>query len=338
MSRRREDGTSSAMSYTKSIVNDVVDITGWETHDDTHEFSGTSKKETVIEPVTGWLCIFKRPKDKKEHQLWAEMLASAIAGGLGWDVQRAGVAVRRNSSSGEVVEVGNILPYIYRSTYNGGNEELAEGETYCYLADKNYRHHNKKFGKYGCGNTLPLLRYGVARALSTRHRLKSDHFLLFLSRLFALDALITCTDRHPQNWGIITSNRNRNAIRVAPIYDNSSSLGCASDLSHNYKSNTGLREKIKNWSSHVRLDTPAEWGSPFIDVSKAFLETFPKGVISFRNASRIDIDEVDNLMTRIREQFELPAPYALTKKRQEHIRFMLEIGKERIDEILKDFE
>ena len=126
--------------------------------------------------------------------------------------------------------------------------------------------------------------------------------------------------------------------RVAPIYDNSSSLGCDRDLSHNYKSNTGLRENIKNWNSHVRLDTPAEWGSPFIEVSKAFLKTFPKGVISFRNASRIDIDEVCNLMTQIREKFELPAPYALTKKRQEHIRFMLEIGKERIDEILKDFE
>ena len=330
------------MSYTKSIIDDVVDITCWETHDDTDDLSGNSEKETVTEPITGLSCMFKRPSKARKHQIWSEMLASAIAGGLRWKVQRAGVAVRKDPSNGKIIDVGNILPHFYNSIADNGNETLVDGEKYCHFADYGYYEYDDEFGQRGCGNTLPLLREGVSTQLYRRHRLKSNHFLLFLSRIFAFDALITCTDRHPKNWGIITDNRSSNVIRMAPIFDNASSLGCAfRNLNEAYGADGKIRashkRELQKWRSHVRLEEPAERGSSFIDVSKAFLKTFPKGVISFRNASLIDIDEVYNLMTRIRERFELPAPYALTKKRQEHIRFMLEIGKERIDEILKDF-
>lgn len=130
---------------------------------------------------------------------------------------------------------------------------------------------------------------------------------------------------------------------MAPIFDNSSSLGCAfRNLNEAYGPDGKIREshkkELQNWHSHVRLEEPAERGSSFIDVSRAFLETFPAGVISFQEASRINIDEVYNLMTSIRKNFVLPRPYALTENRQKHIRFMLEMGKDRIYEILQDFQ
>ena len=172
------------MSYTKSIIDDVVDITYWKTHDDTDDLSGNSKKETVIEPVTGRACMFKHPNKARKHQIWSEMLASAVAGGLGWKVQRAGVAVRKDPSNGKIVDVGNILPHFYNSIADNGNEALVDGETYCHLADKGYYEYDDRFGKRGCGNTLPLLRHRVSLELSRRHRLKSDHFLLFFESHF----------------------------------------------------------------------------------------------------------------------------------------------------------
>ena len=331
-----------------SIIDDLIDITKWEDRPEiTRQYRGTCEKEAVVGPKNGMLCIFKLPKENRKHQIWSEMLASFIAGQLGWDAQRAGVAIKKDPSSGKILQVGNLLPYIMKSKEIAGSETLINGETLVAIADNRYYEHDRKFKGWarGSGNTLPLLTNDVCEQLHQQYGIEKSQFLDFLSRMFAFDTLITCTDRHPENWGLITDKNDPEKNRVAPFFDNASSLGC-SELNATIKNafnkngniikkkKDGLRRKFRH---HVRLDKPAKNGATFLNLNRAFLNGYPDGRAAFEEAARFDIGEVDALMTSIRKRFDLPKQYALTKTRQRHIRVMLEIGKERIERILKEF-
>ena len=327
-----------------SIIDDLIDITNWkEDPEDTELNYGTCSKKIVVSPKDGWLCIFKVPKNDRKHQIWSEMLASFIAGALGWDVQCAGVAVTKDSS-GKIHQVGNLLPYIMKSKENGGSEALNNGELMCVSANSKYRAYDRKFGRRGSGNTLPLLQYDVCDQIHQLHGIEKSQYLDFLSRMFAFDALITCTDRHPENWGFITDESDPRKNRMAPFFDNASSLGChesnakirsAFDKNGNLikKRKDGLKKRLRH---HVRMDKPAAKGATFLNVSRAFLNGYPEGRAAFEEAALLDINKVDAQMTSIRKRFDLPKQYALTKTRQRHIRGMLEIGKERIVRILNE--
>ena len=330
-----------------SIIDDLIDITKWEDRPEiTRQYCGTCDKDAVVSPKDGMLCIFKLPKDDRKHQIWSEMLASFIAGQLGWNVQCAGVAIKKDPSSGKILQVGNLLPYIMESEENGGSEVLNSGEILFLAADNRYYKHDRKFKGWtrGSGNTLPLLQNDICEKLHRRYGVEKRQFMDFLSRMFAFDTLITCTDRHPENWGYITDEDDPTKIRMAPFFDNASSLGCGESnakISSSFDKNGNMIKKRKDglkkkFRHHVRLDKPAKNGATFMNVSKAFLNGYPDGRAAFEEAARFDIGEVDALMTSIRKRFNLPKQYALTKTRQRHIRVMLEIGKERIERILKE--
>ena len=53
--------------------------------------TGSRPKVTLIRSTGGEFFVFKRPKDRREHQIWSELLGSYIAGDLlGRDVQNVG--------------------------------------------------------------------------------------------------------------------------------------------------------------------------------------------------------------------------------------------------------
>ena len=75
-----------------SIIDELIDITKWKNRPKYKGIKrGTCDKQVVADPEDGMLCIFKLPKEDRKHQIWSEMLASFIAGQLGWDAQRAGI-------------------------------------------------------------------------------------------------------------------------------------------------------------------------------------------------------------------------------------------------------
>ena len=330
-----------------SIIDELIDITKWEGGaKNTGKRRGTCEKETVVRPKDGWLCIFKLPKEDRKHQIWSEMLGSFIAGQLGWDAQCAGVAIIRHPSSGKVLKVGNLLPYIMKTEKNDGSEILINGETLFAAADNRYYEHDRKNKGWvrGSGNTLPLLQNGVCEQIHQHYGIEKRQFLDFLSRMFAFDTLITCTDRHPENWGFITNKNNPGKARMSPFFDNASSLGCSippAEIQLDIDKNGNIIKKRKDslktkFRHHVRLDKPAAKGATFLNVSRAFLNGYPEGRAAFEEAACLDISKVNAQMTSIRKRFDLPKQYALTKTRQRHIRGMLEIGKERIVRILNE--
>lgn len=289
--------------------------------------TGTREKFTLIEPGTANHYIFKYPKEHREHQIWSELLASFIAGDLlNWEVQHTGIAVLDGRP-------GNLLRYIYSPKKSGiGQEIFLEGYWLCKEIDQEFDRIK------GTRHTLPLLMC-VCDKLASELGIEKDCFLDFWARAFALDCLISNTDRHAENWAVILD---RDAARMAPLYDNGSSLGCNIDQvgldrvfdDHGNVLDSHLEKQLKKGRHHVRAAKQCKHGSYFEEVCGEFLERYPKGKFRFEEAEKANIDAVDELMDSISRQSALEHPYCLSKNRQKHIYAMLQIGKERIRNIL----
>lgn len=297
----------------------------WERAEETP--TGTREKFTLIEPGTVNHYIFKYPKERREHQIWSELLASFIAGDLlNWEVQHAGIAVLDGRP-------GNLLRYIYNPKKTGiGQEIFLEGYWICKEIDDEFDRIK------GTRHTLPLL-LRVCDKLVSELGIERDCFLDFWARAFALDCLISNTDRHAENWAVVVR---QNTVRMAPLYDNGSSLGCNIDqvgLDRVFDNrgnvlDSHLVKQLKNGRHHVRATKPCKHGSHFEEVCGEFLVHYPKGKFRFEEAENANIDAVDELMDSIRRRSAFEPPYCLSIRRQEHICAMLQVGKERIRNIL----
>ena len=305
----------------------VRDVSCWDCAEEWP--TGTRKKVTVIEPDTGKHHIFKFPKERREHQIWSEMLGSFVAGDLlGWDVQRVGIAVMQG-------HLGNLLGYIYEPGSLESNREIfIEGYWFCKESDPKYDR-----GK-GTRHTLPLLLRVCDEVLVTQYNLDRNQYLDFWARAFALDCLISNTDRHAENWAVIVDLEGR--ARMAPLYDNGTSLGCNIDqvgLGRAFGGSgdlldTHLEKQRRNGRHHVRAVEQCKRGSLFEEVCGEFLKCYPAGRRKFEEAEALNIEDVGKLMDMIMGQNCFCSPYRLTQYRQKHIFAMLRIGKERIRNVL----
>lgn len=176
--------------------------------------TGSRAKLTLICNSDNQHFIFKLPKEHREHQIWSELLASFIAGDLlGWEVQHVALGVRNGKP-------GNLLRYIYQPDVP---EQFIEGWQLCKEVDPEFdvdkgQHH-----------TFPLILQTHTDVIALRYGIERSNFMEFWSRALALDTLISNTDRHAENWAIITSSEFADAARMAALYDHGSSMGCGLD-------------------------------------------------------------------------------------------------------------
>ncbi len=102
----RNDTTVARVTDKSFISLDIID--GIEMWDEEWERpTGSREKLTVARPEEGERKILKYAKPGREHQIWAELIASFIAGDLlSWPVQRVGLGRRHNKP-------GNLLHYMF---------------------------------------------------------------------------------------------------------------------------------------------------------------------------------------------------------------------------------
>lgn len=311
------------MTGTSFISHETVDVGGW--HRLEEDSIGASSKITLVEPSTNRAHIFKQPREGKEHMIWSELLSSFIAGDLlGWEVQRAGLATWN-------ARHGNLLAYFYDPEWKGGSEELFEGVEICTFLDPNY---DLKLGKR---HTLLLLK--DACDLLGRLGLSPTAFWDFWARVFAFDSLISNPDRHAGNWAVIMGP---GRIRMAPLYDNGSSLGCRVEARRleNVVNSKGvvqlshLESLRRKGRHHVRIGGESRHGSLCEEVNAAFLDMYPSGRKWFEAAAEVDLDQVREQMETISRETDLDEPYRLTERRRCHICAMLKLGRERVTHAL----
>ena len=294
--------------------------------------SGSRPKRTLERKSDRQLFVFKRPRYRREHQIWSELLGSFIAGDLlGWDVQHAAVGIREGKP-------GNLLRYIYQpDQYQPDQgEKILEGWRLCKLVDPEY---DVDKGKR---HTFPLLLRTHTDVIGPEHRIPRSAFMEFWSRAFALDTLISNTDRHAENWAIIESPTGNS--RMAALFDNGSSMGCDHDtrgLDRYFDEDGRLieskMEKFKRAGRHhCRLDKPGKQGASYEPLCRKLLTSFPEGRVFFEAVAAVDLRPVRALTEEIINRVQLQEPYAMTNRRAEHICAILHLGLERIRSILRE--
>ena len=290
--------------------------------------SGSREKRTLIRSTDGAHFIFKHPKNRREHQIWSELLGSFVAGDLlGWEVQHTALGVLNGRP-------GNLLSYIYR-TDSECNEQFIEGWQLCKEIDPEFDVDE------GQRHTFPFLLRVYDEVISQRYGISGIDFMEFWSRAFALETLISNGDRHAENWAIIVSP---SGSRMAPLYDNGSSMGCEYE-------NRGLRRCFgqdgqirpawinhfrNHGKHHVRLDQPAKHGATFESLCHKLLATYPEGRVAFEQVASTNLEAVSILMNDIIRDIKLPEGYALTERRAQHMQAVLQIGMDRIRKILQE--
>ncbi len=298
----------------------IIPLEDWSIADE--PLTGSRDKSTVIDPETEKYFVFKEPKEFREAQIWSELLASFIAGDLlSWPVQHVSLALRDG-------KIGSLMEYIYRD----GEETFTEGWTYCREVDPNYDIER------GERHTLPLL-YLIADRLESDGLARQDYFA-FWGQAFALDALISNSDRHAENWAVI---KGQDGLRMAPLYDNATSMACEWDeqgLERKWFDPNGrmrkdrLNRHMANGCHHVRLNEPGTSGAPFAEICEAFLAEQPAQRLWFEQVADLNLQPLSDLIEEIVALNGLPNPFQMSLNRARQIEAVLICGQERIKNIL----
>ncbi|WP_342558007.1 HipA domain-containing protein [Metasolibacillus sp. FSL K6-0083] len=174
----------------------MIDISRWE-RDIKSQASGTRTKFWLFEPNTNSednsKYLFKIPtKDTGGH--WAEFIASKVGAQLGFTT----VDVKLAKYNDDIGTISKNFRHKTEDLYEGGDLFLAR------FTDFN-RH------------SLAYYELPYIMELLSEYDIEKEFVAIPI-----FDALIANNDRHCDNWGILSGP---NGIRLAPIYDNGSSLG-----------------------------------------------------------------------------------------------------------------
>lgn len=172
----------------------IIDVTDWE--EDKTLGKGSKVKNFYVHPKTRRICMLKYPA-QGSGDIWSEKLATEIGKILSIKVQDVDLAQYKG--------VYGSLSYWFLEA----GESLIEGADL--FIDEGFKYDPRSREGYNFKM--------IEKVLSNINPSFVNEFLGIL----VFDCLIGNTDRHSENWGIIIDSNG--AKKLAPAYDNSSSLG-----------------------------------------------------------------------------------------------------------------
>lgn len=166
---------------------DYFDITKW-VEKPWFQTGGTRSKMIVENPVDHADYYFKTSlkkinKDYK-YEFWSEIIASEVGQSLGFNVLKYDIAYN-----------GKELGCISKSMVKPGENKLTEGISYLTGYDTTYQPANKKNSK---------TQYTFQFIVDALKSFKLERFVENIIELIVFDSLIGNSDRHQENWGILT--------------------------------------------------------------------------------------------------------------------------------------
>jgi hypothetical protein len=182
----------------------IIDVRDWEK--EVYGF-GTRKKYLYIDPKTRRKAFFKYPMVDEQSgeiiigEVWSEKIAADI--GRVIEIPTPEVAIAKNEDG-----FGSLS-----FSFLEDGEQLYHGAEFLnvYFAVKEIGEHF---------NPINLRHHKLDYILEITWRLNVQNNII---DILIYDALIGNTDRHSENWGLV-SNMNNSNFKLAPAYDNSSSL------------------------------------------------------------------------------------------------------------------
>lgn len=249
----------------------VIDYSQWDIYEGASEGSGRSEKEWLINKDTNEIGLFKFPKTDKTTEHISEKLASELAKKIGLECAK--------------IEIGKYNSRIGSMSYliNTEKEILIEGISLI----------NSKYPTYNPRTMYDYLKdeyYSLEMILNSINDYNLvDDFL----KIMIFDFLIGNTDRHQNNWAVISINDN---IRMCPLYDNGSSLCCylEDEKIDSYLGNDKMKfNSLVNTKSksRVRLDKKNKKETTHLEIVKYICRHYYSSVIELVNTININLTE-----------------------------------------------
>lgn len=166
---------------------DFFDITNW-VEKPWYQTGGTRSKMIVENPENHLDYYFKTSlkKERKDYkyEFWSEIIASEVGLLLGFDVLKYDIAYN-----------GKELGCISQSMVTQGVNKLNEGISYLTGYDTTYQPADKKTSK---------TQYTFQFIVEALKSYKLERFVESVIQIIIFDSLIGNSDRHQENWGILT--------------------------------------------------------------------------------------------------------------------------------------
>lgn len=179
-----------------------TDFSTWKKYDGANEGSGRSEKIWLRNPNDGQIGLFKYKKDIETKDHVSEKLASDIASILNLPCAKIEIGTYKDNEGS--------MSYLI----NAKNEMLIEGISFINQIYPNYNAqdmYDKSSNEY----------YSLEMIVNS---IKEYGLLQDLLKMLVFDFLIGNSDRHQNNWALISAGDGK--YRFSPLYDNSSSLCC----------------------------------------------------------------------------------------------------------------
>jgi hypothetical protein len=114
-------------------------------------------------------------------------------------------------------------------------------------------------------------------------------------KTLTFDALIGNTDRHPDNWGILSQRDGKDLhCALAPAYDNGTSLGYEMTESHIFQrwDDARLNKYLDRGTHHCGWKSNEMSGAQHVALCKMFAQTYPDAGFAMRDMLRFAADEI----------------------------------------------
>jgi hypothetical protein len=165
---------------------EFFDITAWD-EKPWYQTGGTRSKVIVENPENHKDYYFKTSLKKEQkdykYEFWSEIIASEVGSMLGFNMLKYDIAYKSN-------EIGCIS----ESMVTEGQNKLTEGISYLTGFDTSYNPKHKDSKKL----------YSFQLIKNTLAFYKLDRFIENIIQVIIFDSIIGNSDRHQENWGIIT--------------------------------------------------------------------------------------------------------------------------------------
>lgn len=335
----------------------IIDISHWVERPINTE--GTRNKSVLIHPQDGQEYYFKSSlkKERKNYlyEFWSEVIASKVGQALSFDVADYNVGLRLEDGA---LTVGALTPSVHNDA-----EELISG--YNLVA----QYHPQFSQTYKQEHSLQI----IEQTLSF-HGLDNDFPKMLECMVF--DAIIGNTDRHSENWAFIANKEyldvqqsvKRNAdelpawsenqleftlkrlahtlvryanpkfMRLAPLYDNGSSLGREIDEVR-LKNMIGQPQELEGYITRGKPDIRIrEQKTTFLDTIEYLCRDYPELMRSIITElggryDREQIEQIVSLFDQVPEMKNIPLELRLSRERKQLITTIITERTERIIKI-----
>lgn len=173
------------------FIATFTDVSEWNI---LHHFStkGTRSKEIIVDPEAQEQYFFKGSKEtpqgeiRYKEEFWSEIVSSKVGQWLGFTMLDYNIAYNRQSQQ----KIGCISKSMVDLNLN----ELKEGVNYLTGFDENYNPDSKEDQK----------KYTFEFICNALKHHKLEEYIALIINMIVFDSIIGNSDRHQENWGIIT--------------------------------------------------------------------------------------------------------------------------------------